>query len=135
MADNDSGGGSFTLGLLVGGIIGGLIGLLLAPKAGSETRTQIWEQSETLRTRADEAAASLRERFGPAIDTLRERGTAAADTVREAGATAIDVARTRASAARGNVGVGAERDGGETTITGPDGGSSTESPEKEGPQA
>ena len=135
MADNDNGGGSFTFGLLVGGIIGGLIGLLLAPKAGSETRTQIWEQSETLRTRADEAAASLRERFGPAIDTLRERGTAAADTVREVGATAIDAARTRASAARGNVGVGVERDGDEATVTGPGGESTSGSPEKEAPQA
>ncbi|HIO63208.1 MAG TPA: YtxH domain-containing protein, partial [Dehalococcoidia bacterium] len=56
MGNNDN-GGSFALGLLVGGIIGALIGMLLAPKPGAETRSEIWERSETLRSRADEAAA------------------------------------------------------------------------------
>lgn len=66
---NDNNGGSFALGLLIGGIIGGLIGVLLAPKAGSETRSEIWERSELLRSRADEAAASLRERVSPAASS------------------------------------------------------------------
>ena len=105
MGNNDN-GGSFALGLLVGGIIGALIGMLLAPKPGSETRAEIWERSETLRSRADEAAASLRERvgpaadgvssrFGPAVESVLERGGAVAGTVREAGASAIENVNAR----------------------------------------
>ena len=89
MGNNDN-GGSFALGLLVGGIIGALIGMLLAPKPGSETRSEIWERSETLRSRADEAAASLRERVGPAADGVSSRFGPAVESVREAGASAIE---------------------------------------------
>ena len=89
MGNNDN-SGSFALGLLVGGIIGALIGMLLAPKPGSETRSEIWERSETLRSRADEAAASLRERVGPAADGVSSRFGPAVESVREAGASAIE---------------------------------------------
>jgi len=80
MANNDN-GGSFALGLLVGGIIGALIGMLLAPKPGAETRSELWERSELLRSRADEAAASLRERVGPAAESVRGAGASAISTV------------------------------------------------------
>ena len=94
MGNNDN-GGSFALGLLVGGIIGALIGMLLAPKPGSETRAEIWERSETLRSRADEAAASLRERVGPAADGVSSRFGPAVESVREAGASAIENVNAR----------------------------------------
>ena len=94
MGNNDN-GGSFALGLLVGGIIGALIGMLLAPKPGSETRSEIWERSETLRSRADEAAASLRERVGPAADGVSSRFGPAVEAVREAGASAIENVNAR----------------------------------------
>jgi len=94
MGNNDN-GGSFALGLLVGGIIGALIGMLLAPKPGSETRSEIWERSETLRSRADEAAASLRERIGPAADGVSSRFGPAVESVREAGASAIENVNAR----------------------------------------
>ena len=92
---NHDNGGSFALGLLVGGIIGALIGMLLAPKPGSETRSEIWERSETLRSRADEAAASLRERVGPAADGVSSRFGPAVASVREAGASAIENVNAR----------------------------------------
>jgi gas vesicle protein len=94
MGNNDN-GGSFALGLLVGGIIGALIGMLLAPKPGSETRSEIWERSETLRSRADEAAASLRERVGPAAEGVSSRFGPAVESVREAGASAIENVNAR----------------------------------------
>lgn len=94
MGNNDN-SGSFALGLLVGGIIGALIGMLLAPKPGSETRSEIWERSETLRSRADEAAASLRERVGPAADGVSSRFGPAVESVREAGASAIENVNAR----------------------------------------
>ena len=94
MGNNDN-SGSFALGLLVGGIIGALIGMLLAPKPGSETRSEIWERSETLRSRADEAAASLRERVGPAAEGVSSRFGPAVESVREAGASAIENVNAR----------------------------------------
>ena len=50
MADNDH-SGSFVIGFLVGGIVGAAVGMLLAPKTGSDTRHQIFEQSEAWRLR------------------------------------------------------------------------------------
>ena len=107
---NSESGGSFGLGLLIGGIIGALVGLLLAPKAGSETRSELWARSEVLRSRADEAAASLREqvrpatsglssRIGPTVESVRDRGGAMAGTVRDASVNAFDAARATGSAA------------------------------------
>ncbi|HJO81469.1 MAG: YtxH domain-containing protein [SAR202 cluster bacterium] len=97
MANNDNGGGSFALGLFIGGIIGALIGLLMAPKAGSETRADIWDRSEVLRSRADEAAAGLRYRMGPAFETVSERVVSPAiETVRERGAGAVGTVMSRA---------------------------------------
>ena len=61
MTSNGNGGG-FALGFLVGGIIGTVVGILIAPRPGSETRTDLAERSETWRTRAEEMAAMLRER-------------------------------------------------------------------------
>ena len=94
MGNNDN-GGSFALGLLVGGIIGALIGMLLAPKPGAETRSEIWERSELLRSRADEAAASLRERVGPAAEGVGSRFAPAVDSVRERGASAMGSVNAR----------------------------------------
>ena len=107
---NSESGGSFGLGLLIGGIIGGLIGLLLAPRSGSETRSDLWARSEALRSRADEAAASLREqvgpaasglsnRIGPTVESVRDRGGSMAGTVRDASVNAFDAARATGSAA------------------------------------
>jgi gas vesicle protein len=39
----DSGFGSFLAGVVIGGLIGAAIGLLLAPRAGDETREQVGE--------------------------------------------------------------------------------------------
>jgi gas vesicle protein len=72
MANGDS-GSSFISGFIIGGIVGAVVGIMLAPKAGSETRTDLFEQSEALRARAEELAARVRERVGPTVDSVRER--------------------------------------------------------------
>ena len=80
-----NGGGGFALGLLVGGVIGAAAGLLLAPKPGAETRSELMEMGETWRVRADSMAADMRsrgmqelsdvgQRVGPAVDSLKARG-------------------------------------------------------------
>ena len=95
MADNDS-GGSFAFGFIVGGLVGAAAALLLAPKKGSETRSDLLERSLTMRSRAEELAAqartqaqdraavgvaTARERIGPAYEGVRERVTPVVDQV------------------------------------------------------
>lgn len=88
-----NGGGGFALGLLVGGVIGAAAGLLLAPKPGAETRSELMEMGETWRTRADSMAADMRsrgmqelsdvsQRVGPAVDSLKARGASVAADAR-----------------------------------------------------
>ena len=67
-------GWSFSSVFLVGGIIGAVAGILVAPKAGSEIRSSIRENTSTLRSRA-------RERIGPAAVDMRQRLTPVAEKV------------------------------------------------------
>ena len=78
---NDGNGGSFVTGFVLGGVIGAVVGILLAPKPGSETRTELLERSEAWRLRAEELAAQLRERVGSTVEGVRERGTPVAEQV------------------------------------------------------
>ena len=95
MAKNNS-GGSFTFGLIIGGLVGAAAALLLAPKKGSETRSDLVERSVAMRARAEEIAAqartqaqghaavgvaSARERIGPAYEGVRERVTPVVEQV------------------------------------------------------
>jgi gas vesicle protein len=82
MASNDN-GSSFALGFVLGGIIGAMVGILIAPKSGSETRSELADRSEGLRTRAEELAATLRDRTSPAVAGVRERVGPAVEGVRE----------------------------------------------------
>ena len=94
MANNDD-GGTFMVGFLLGGIIGTIVGILLAPKAGSETRAELAGQSEIWRDRAEEIAARVRERVGPAIEGVRERVVPAVDIMREGVAPVADAINDR----------------------------------------
>jgi gas vesicle protein len=68
--DNDnSGGGSFVMGLLTGTVLGAGLGMLFAPKAGSDLRNQVMEQAGNLANsasdqyrRASETATQYAER-------------------------------------------------------------------------
>ena len=80
---NDDSGSSFVAGFMLGGIVGAIAGILLAPKAGSETRAGLLEQSELLRERAEVLAANVRERVGPTVEGLRERVGPAVESVRD----------------------------------------------------
>ena len=95
MANNDS-GGSFALGFVIGGLVGAAAALLLAPKKGSDTRSDLLERSVAMRARAEELAAqartqaqdratvgvaTARERIGPAYEGMRERVTPVVEQV------------------------------------------------------
>ncbi len=92
----DGSGGSFALGVIIGGLAGAAAALLLAPKKGSETRSDLLERSVTMRSRAEEFAAqartqaqdraavgvaTARERIGPAYEGMRERVTPVVEQV------------------------------------------------------
>ena len=53
MADNSK-GGEFLAGFILGGLVGAAIGLLLAPQPGEETRAQLMERGIELKARAEE---------------------------------------------------------------------------------
>ena len=78
-------GGSFISGFVIGGLVGAVVGIMLAPKSGSETRTELLEQSEALRLRGEELAARVRERVGPAVDSVRERMQPVASQITRSG--------------------------------------------------
>ena len=80
MADNNS---SFVLGLVMGGVLGTVVGIMIAPKSGSETRSELIERSESWRLRAEEMAATVRDQMGPAVEGVRERVTPAVEAMRE----------------------------------------------------
>src|SRR5215217_6280866 len=52
--NNESGGGSFVMGLLTGTVLGAGLGMLFAPKAGSELRGQLSEQAGNIANQASE---------------------------------------------------------------------------------
>ncbi len=105
MASNDS-GSSFALGFVLGGIIGAVVGVLIAPKSGSETRAELAERSEGLRTRAEELAATLLERTGPAVAGVRERVGPAVEGVRERVGPAVEGVRERVEQVSSRIGRG-----------------------------
>ena len=92
MANNDN-GSSFSFGFLLGGIIGVLVGVMLAPRSGSEMRSDLADRSEAWRTRAEEMAAKVRERVGPTVESAKERVAPAVENVRSRIAPAMDTVR------------------------------------------
>ena len=71
---NGNNGGSFITGFLLGGVVGAIVGILVAPRAGSETRAQLLDQGAVLRERAEEMVGStmetVRERVAPVTDAV-----------------------------------------------------------------
>ncbi len=46
--------GAFLAGFVIGGLVGAAVALILAPRSGSEIRSQLMERGEEFRTRAQE---------------------------------------------------------------------------------
>src|SRR6185295_11211516 len=94
--DNEnSGGGSFVMGLLTGTVLGAGLGMLFAPKSGSELRSQLSEQAGNL---ANQASDGYRKASEAASDGYRRASEAAGDWA-DKGREAYD--KTRDAVARG----------------------------------
>jgi gas vesicle protein len=70
--DESSGGGAFVMGLIAGAVLGAGIGMLLAPKAGSELRSQLGDQASRLRERAADGYTAASRKVSDASTRVTE---------------------------------------------------------------
>jgi len=70
--EREEGGGSFLMGLLAGTVLGAGLGMLFAPKAGSELRSQLADQTGRLREVADQSYQQATEKVSQMVDRGRE---------------------------------------------------------------
>jgi gas vesicle protein len=97
--DNESGGGSFVMGLLTGTVLGAGLGMLFAPKAGSQLRNQISERAGSLANNATEGYRRASEAAGD----LADRGRDMYDKARGAVTKGVEEAQRYARDAAGNL--------------------------------
>ena len=76
--NNQSGDfGAFLAGFVIGGLVGAAVALILAPRSGSEIRSQLMERGEELRSRAqgygEEYFTQTRSRVDQLTNDARER--------------------------------------------------------------
>src|SRR5580765_2955914 len=71
--EREDGGGSFLMGLLAGTVLGAGLGMLFAPKAGTDLRNQLSEQSGRLKTTAK--VSQIVDRGREAYDRARQSGS------------------------------------------------------------
>ena len=75
--DSESTSSGFMMGIVCGAAVGAAVGLLLAPKAGSELRQQLYEQSGRLRRRAADGYNAAAETVSNVVDDVSERASEA----------------------------------------------------------
>jgi hypothetical protein len=83
--EREDGGGSFLMGLLAGTVLGAGLGMLFAPKAGSETRRQLSEQANRLRSTAGDTYQQATDKINQAsekVSQMVDRGRVAYDRAR-----------------------------------------------------
>lgn len=87
--EEESVGGGFLIGLLCGTALGAAIGLMFAPKAGTEFRQRLYEQTGDIRKKAYETYDQATEQVNTVATKARqavERGKEAFDTARQSAA-------------------------------------------------
>ena len=114
--EREEGGGSFLMGLLAGTVLGAGLGMLFAPKAGSELRSQLVDQTGKLREKADQSYQQATEKVSQIVD----RGKEAYDRARTATPNVGGASSTPGGNTSGNTGQfsGAGSGGGYTTNRG-----------------
>lgn len=83
MAEHKQGGGGFLSGLIIGGLIGAAVGLLVAPKRGEETRTDLMEKSEGWRAKLEGLRTAAQGSVGEVSALARESAGEVASRARE----------------------------------------------------
>jgi gas vesicle protein len=80
--DHEGGGTGFMMGLLTGTVLGAGLGMLLAPKSGSELRSQLGEQASSLGRAAGEQLRRATDAASSVVDKARETVGRSAEDVR-----------------------------------------------------
>ena len=85
---SDNGGSGFATGLILGGIIGAVVGILIAPKEGSQTRSELIKPLKEANkppsaSSCRDKALNMRENVGPAVETAITNIGPAVDAVRK----------------------------------------------------
>ena len=104
--EREDGGGSFLMGLLAGTVLGAGLGMLFAPKAGTELRNQLSEQTGRLKTTANDAYSQASEKVSQMVDRGREaydRARSSVGNMAPAG-TSGSTGNTGTSGSTGNLG-------------------------------
>lgn len=70
---NKSSAGEFFKGFMIGGAIGAAAALLMAPRAGEETRSQIREKGVEFKEKAEATYAEMQEKIEASVADLRAR--------------------------------------------------------------
>src|SRR5689334_8046771 len=79
--EREDGGGSFLMGLLAGTVLGAGLGMLFAPKAGAETRRQLSEQANRLRSTANETYSQASDKINQTYNQASEKLSQASEKV------------------------------------------------------
>lgn len=99
--------GAFLAGFVIGGLVGAAVALILAPRSGSEIRSQLMERGEEFRSRARNAGGDY---FTSTRSRLQEVGGDVKERVR----IVLDEGRTQTSEREGNAGRLASQEADET---------------------
>jgi gas vesicle protein len=94
--ETETSGSNFMMGVLCGAAIGAAVGLLLAPKAGAELRSQLYDQSSRLRRKAMDGYNAAAETVSNVVDDVVARG---GDAVRRGKETYENIRHTASDAA------------------------------------
>lgn len=101
--DTESNSSGFMMGVVCGAAVGAAVGLLLAPKAGSELRQQLYDQSGRLRRKAADGYNAAAETVSNVVDDVSDRANEAVrrgkQTYENIRQTATDATNEAASAA------------------------------------
>ena len=102
--EREEGGGSFLMGLLAGTVLGAGLGMLFAPKAGSELRSQLVDQTGKLREKADQSYQQASEKVSQIVDRGREAYDKARSSVSSMAAQGTSGTSSGASGSTGGTG-------------------------------
>ncbi|KRF01746.1 hypothetical protein ASG89_25650 [Paenibacillus sp. Soil766] len=75
--------GGLFLGLVIGGAVGAITSLLIAPKAGSKLRKDLWNTYRTWQDKTKAIASSVSESSKALADTVSQKTEELVDTAKE----------------------------------------------------
>ena len=70
--ESGSGVGAVVLSFFLGGLVGAGVALLMAPRAGTETRQKIRELADEVKGRAEDYIGTAKEKAGSALEKGKE---------------------------------------------------------------